>query len=254
MDGEATGGRANTTSLPTTSTDGSVPQDSAALAIGSALLLLGTRRGSLIGTASAIGGAALVYRGLRGPGALSQLVGWMSPGGGGTTTSGASNGAPEVERWITIGKPADEIYRFWRSPGNLSQIMADLGDVTELDGERSHWEARLPGGKTVAWDSRIVEDRPGELIRWESLPGTDIPNEGAIRFRSAPGDRGTEAGLSMWFEPPGGAVGEAAVNFLGFAPRAATTKALHRLRSLVETGEVPTLAHNPSARGMGDRI
>jgi hypothetical protein len=41
---------------------------------------------------------------------------------------------------------------------------------------------------------------------------------------------------------------------LGVVPDALASKALHRFKSLVETGEVPTLEANPSARGKGDLL
>jgi hypothetical protein len=41
---------------------------------------------------------------------------------------------------------------------------------------------------------------------------------------------------------------------LGFVPRTITGEALDRFKSLAETGEIPTLERNSSARGSGDRL
>jgi hypothetical protein len=41
---------------------------------------------------------------------------------------------------------------------------------------------------------------------------------------------------------------------LDLVPNAAAGKALRRFKSLVETGEMPTLEGNPSARGSGDPL
>lgn len=246
--------RASDESDRTTAGTNSNQRNSAALALGGTLLVLGLGRRPFIGMAAALVSGALLYRRLREQGALSQTLGRLGTDGQRQTGTGAPADAHKVEQWTTIGKSPDELYRFWKSPENLYKVMAEFSHVTELEGGRSHWEVKGPGGSTFSWEAQIVEDQPGQLIQWESLPGAGIPNEGSVRFRPAPGDRGTEVGLYMRFDTPGGVIGEAAVNLLGFAPRGVAIKALHRLRSLAETGEVPTLERNPSARSRGDLI
>jgi len=100
----------------------------------------------------------------------------------------------------------------------------------------------------MEWDTQIVEDRHGKLLRWESLEGAPLPNEGTVRFSPAPGDWGTEAMLCLRFDPPGGPLGNRAVKRLNIVPRVLADKILRRFKSLAETGEIPTLAYNPSAR------
>lgn len=154
----------------------------------------------------------------------------------------------EVERSITIGASADELYRAWRDPSNLSRIMGDMAEVIAAGADRTHWTAHGPLGRRLEWDTRVVEERPGEMLRWESLDGATLPNSGELRFRPAPGNRGTEAALRVRFDPPGGALGSAVAARLGIVPDLLADKALRRFKSLIETGEIPTLAHNPSAR------
>jgi uncharacterized membrane protein len=58
--------------------------------------------------------------------------------------------------------------------------------------------------------------------------------------------------LSLRFEPPAGLLGSAAAALFGGAPgKLLATKALHRFKSLAETGEVPTLTRQPAARHDG---
>lgn len=103
----------------------------------------------------------------------------------------------------------------------------------------------------MRWEAHVVEDREGELIRWESLEGADIPNEGSVRFRPAPGNRGTEVKLTFRFDPPGGPLGSALARMLDEVPDMLVFKALRRFKSLAETGEIPTTQRDPSTRRDG---
>ncbi|MFH5801231.1 SRPBCC family protein [Haladaptatus sp. CMAA 1911] len=159
-----------------------------------------------------------------------------------------------VEKTVTVQKSADDLHELWRDPESLTRIMDHFADVTPAGTDRQHWEVHGPTDRSVSWDAEIVSDRPGDLLRWRSVEGADIPNEGTIRFRDAPEDRGTEVTLTISFDPPGGAFGDAVSEYLGILPETLTKQALRRFKSLAETGEIPTLEGNPSARGRGDAV
>ncbi|HXE56657.1 MAG TPA: SRPBCC family protein, partial [Gemmatimonadales bacterium] len=153
--------------------------------------------------------------------------------------AGARRGrALQATRTITIGRPAEEVYRFWRDLENLPRFMSHLDSVRVLDQRRSHWVARAPAGRTVEWDAEIVEDRAGELIAWRSLEGADVPNSGSVRFTPAPGGRGTEVRVQLQYQPPGGAVGAAVAKLFGEEPGQQVASDLRRLKQVIETGEV----------------
>ena len=98
---------------------------------------------------------------------------------------------------------------------------------------------------------QIVEQSPGERVRWSSPPGSEFTADGEVRFRPAPGGRGTEAHLRMHFEPAGAVQRVLIKTVLGEMPNLVAEKILRRFKSLVETGEVPTLAQQPIARDGG---
>jgi uncharacterized membrane protein len=102
------------------------------------------------------------------------------------------------------------------------------------------------------WESRLTSDEPGRRIAWESLPGTELPNRGEVTFKQAPNGMGSEVTLEMQFEAPLGPAGAQVFKALRKVPRSIAGKALRRFKSLVETGELPTLANNPSGRGTSD--
>ncbi len=214
---------------------------------GGVFLLRSLIRSSLTDTALA---AALLYRGVTGHSYLYQALGVSTAGQG----AQSQDDAPEVERSITIEKPLGELYRFWRDPQNLSQIMGSFADVTPAGDNRMHWRLHGPLGQNMEWDTQIVEDRASELLSLKSVDGAQLPNEITMRFRPAPADWGTVATLNFRFEPPAGALGNSAAKLLGAVPRVLAEKALRRFKSLVETGEIPTLERNPSARGSGDIV
>lgn len=211
--------------------------------LGGALLLLPCR--SLIGKVLAI---VLLYRAVRGHCYFYQALGLNTADRGQLPVTEEAAGAPEIERSITIEKPADELYRLWRDPQTLSQVMGEFVDVREVGKDRLHWLVRAPFVQPLEWDTQVVEDRPGEILRWKSLEGARLSNEGSLRFRPAPRDWGTEATLHLRFDLPGGVISNNIAKSLGFVPRLLAEKALRRFKSLAETGEITSLKHNPSAR------
>ncbi len=139
---------------------------------------------------------------------------------------------------ITIARPVDEVYRFFRDFRNFPRFMAHLDSVeTDLAG-RSRWVLRTVAGRTVTWDAEIVEERPGELLLWRSLPGADVDNRGVVRFRPAPGGRGTEIHADIRYAAPGGRIGIAFAKLFGFEPGQQARGDLRRLKQVLETGEV----------------
>lgn len=166
----------------------------------------------------------------------------------------APEGKNEIERSITIGKSADELYRLWREPSTLPQLMQHFIQITPTSETRAHWKINAPLGQTFEWDAEQTEDRANEFIGWKSAANAPVENEGSIEFRPASGDRGTVATLRFRFAAPGGAIGTAAANLFDFVPEKLASQALRSFKSLAETGEIPTLVKNPSARGKGDAV
>jgi uncharacterized membrane protein len=196
--------------------------------------------------------ADLLYRKVTGHHILYQTV--SAP----ERTNGHEEEAPSpiatngVQRTLTIGATPDALYRLWQEPETLNRVMGHAGLVTANADGSHHWEIPGPLGRTWAWDTRVTTERPGELIRWESMPGTAFSNAGEIRFRPGPPDWGTETTLHITFRLPGGIPGEGAVlKLMNPAPQLLLGQALRRFKSLAETGEIPTLHNQPAVRDSG---
>ncbi len=142
-----------------------------------------------------------------------------------------------LNKTITVNRQPAEVYGFWRHLQNLPRFMSHLESV-EVDGGRSHWRARLPGGFTLEWDAEIIEDRPNQYLAWRSLPGARVPNEGVVRFDPAPGGRGTELRVELHYDPPGAHFGGALAEVLRGLNAQQIENDLRRLKQVLETGEV----------------
>jgi uncharacterized membrane protein len=202
-------------------------------AIGGPLLaLFGLTRGTPGGVLLAAGGGYLLYRSITGHCAIYQAAGI-------TTTRGASEPF-HAEKSLTINRPAEDLYRFWRNFANLPRFMKHLDSVSTSGERRSHWVATGPAGAKVQWDAEITEDRPNELIAWRSLDGADVDNSGTVRFEPATGGRGTVVRVALEYRPPAGALGAAVAKLFGEAPQQQIEGDLRRFKNLMEAGEIPT--------------
>ena len=203
---------------------------------GGVLALVGLTRRSAGGTALALGGGYLVYRGLSGDCLLYRGLGLSTAKRGYAVSQRQGLG---VEESVIVSARADDLYAFWRNLENLPRFMRHLQSVEDIGGGRSHWVTEGPAGTNVEWDAEIVGDVPGELVSWRSLPGATVPNAGAVRFRAMPGGQSTVVEVSLRYNPPGGALGAAFARLLGEAPQQQIADDLNRLKRMMETGAIP---------------
>jgi len=144
-----------------------------------------------------------------------------------------------VEQVTTINKSIEEVYQFWRNFENFPRFMRHLESVERLSGQTSRWRAKAPAGTSVQWEAEMLEEREHELIAWRSLEGADVQNSGSVRFRRAPGARGTEVRVQLEYNPPGGRLGKGIAWLFGEEPSQQIREDLHRAKQLLETGEIP---------------
>jgi uncharacterized membrane protein len=159
------------------------------------------------------------------------------------------DGAVRVTRSITINRPAEDVYRFWRDVENLPRFMYHLQSVQSTAPGRSHWVTHAPGGTSVEWDAEITADHTNELIAWRSLPGSDVENAGTVRFEPRPGGRGTIVRVELEYRPPGGIAGAAFAAVFNASPQQQLDDDLRRLKQVLETGEVLRSDGSPDGTG-----
>ncbi|MBV8819231.1 MAG: DUF2892 domain-containing protein [Acidobacteriaceae bacterium] len=217
---------------------------------GGTLVAYGLQKGSWSGLGLAAMGGALLYRGFTGHCDAYQTLGINTAR---KKRSGRNVSVPyelgvRVDKSITVAKPAAEVYRFWRNLENLPRFMKHLQSVKEIDNKHSHWVAKAPAGRVVEWRAEIINEVENKLIGWRSLDGSDVDNAGSVQFKEAPGNRGTEIRISLQYNPPGGSVGSLVAKLFGEEPSQQVQKDLHRLKSLLEAGEIPKTHGQPTGR------
>lgn len=205
------------------------------VAVGSLLTIYGLQRRTLPGLLISGAGGLLVTRGLTGHSRAYERIGMDSIG------------PVEMEKSLTINRTPQEVYAFWRQIENLPKFMRHIESVTPLGADRFYWIARpaVPGGLRVEWESQITEDRPGEVLAWQSLPGSRIETHGRVLFKEAPGGRGTEVHVKMGYTPPGGQI---LAHLMAPLSARMLREEIRRVKHVLEAGEAPSIEGQPSAR------
>lgn len=157
-----------------------------------------------------------------------------------------------MEKAITINRPISEVYSFWRQVENLPRFMPHLISVVPLSLTASHWTAQTAKGKPVEWDARIIEDKRDELIAWQSLAGSEVDSAGSVRFTPAHGSRGTVLKVALKYAPTGGKLGNFFATHFTRGAKKEIAASLFRLKSLLETGEMPTVQGQPQGNHSSD--
>lgn len=212
-------------------------QQIASAALGGMFAGWGVRRGGLLGAAAGVAGAALLARGLSGLAPVKRAMmpspyeeeeahkhGWKS--------AAASSWA------VTIDRPRQELYKFWRDFANLPDIFEYVEKVEVIDETRSEWTVTGPAGVSLKWHADVTEDVPGQRIAWASDEKSMVRNTGWVEFREGPEGRGTEVHAFILYEPPGGQAGRALAKILRREPDLQLRRDLRRFKQLMEAGEI----------------
>ncbi len=203
--------------------------------------ILNIKKRPAIGIATALTGSSLLFRGSTGYCFVNEVVG--------RDTSKHAPTAISIKETVTINRDRYDVYDAWRSLENLPLFMQHLQSVKEITSTRSHWVAQVPKGLgTIEWDADIVREEPGEVLSWKSIPGAMVDNAGEVVFKEAPGNRGTELHAIISYIPPAGDVGKLAAKLLNNAFDRLVREDMRRFKRMIETGELPVIKHDPSAR------
>jgi uncharacterized membrane protein len=222
---------------------------------GSALALAGLRRRGWPRAIRAVLGGFLLYRGITGHSFLYQALHInraQHPFPSVNISSIPGREGFRVQRTLTIRRTPQDLYAFWRDVENAPRYMPSIQSVRKIDEKRSHWIATDPRGQRIEWDAEITQDQPGRLIAWQAYHKVMQGNGGRISFIEAPRQRGTIVTLEVDFVGHKGLQNTLEIPLLGRVTglflESRVLEILRRFKALMETGEVPTLAGQPTGR------
>jgi uncharacterized membrane protein len=152
----------------------------------------------------------------------------------------------KTEISITINRPAEELFAFWRNFENLPRVMEHIESVRCLDEKRSRWRARRSKDKQIEWEADVINERPNEMIAWRTLEGSDVQHAGSIWFTPAPGGLGTEVKLAVEYETSG--FTDRLAKLARRSPAQQMREDLRHFKQLMEAGEIPTTNGQPASR------
>ena len=219
----------------------------ASLLAGAGLTVYGILRRDLPGAALALGGGALVVRGATGRCALYRALGLSTMGDPRKEIERRlSQHGLKIEKAVTIGAPAHEIYRFWRNFRNLPRVLRHVESVEERGDRITHWKVKGPFGAEFEWDAEIINERENELIAWRTLEGSSVDHAGSVHFTPLAGGR-TEVRVVLKHDPPAGAVGALVAKLFGQDPEKDIEEDLLRLDEVLDSSTArAAIPANPS--------
>ena len=110
----------------------------------------------------------------------------------------------QIEEHTTVQAPIGHVYDVWRDVTRFPEFMSNVEEVRPLDGNRSHWVARIFGVKQE-WDAEVTDTTPNERVSWHSVSGAH--NAGTVTFQERqPGI--TDVQVVFEYTPPAGDVGK----------------------------------------------
>jgi uncharacterized membrane protein len=202
---------------------------------GTAMVTSGLGRRSLPGALIAAGGAWLVYTGATGRSPLLRRIG--------VSREAYENGV-QVRRAMTVLRPPEEVYRRLRDFEAMPRILERVASVEDLGQGAYRWRLR-EGPATFDCVLDLIDDQPGQNISWVTRPDSRLRCDGNIRLKPAPGGRGTEIHVELRVAPPGGPMTMMLAPVIRRLARQQLGGGLHRLKQLLETGEITTANMRP---------
>lgn len=200
--------------------------------LGAGLVGYGLFRRNVSGILLGILGGFLVYRGASGHCECYRRL-EIDTAGGHDGHGVPGDAGIKIKSQIEVRRAPMELYHFWRQLENLPGIMPHLESVT-MDGSRSHWIAIGPAGHRVEWDAEFINDQPGEMIAWQSLPGSEVQSAGSVHFESVGNGESTRITVKLQYLPPGGKAGHWVARLFRAAPNQQLESDLARFKEKME--------------------
>lgn len=206
---------------------------------GAALAVYAVTRRSVGGALVSLAGGDFIHRGL-GWRYLRRALGL------GAKVEPRYKSRIRVEQALTVDRPPEEVYAFWRKLENLPRFLDRLQAVTRLDERRSHWVAKGPANTTIEWDTEIIREIPDKLIVWRSPKDSGMNSAGLVHLQRLPEGRGTKVKVALRYEVPSELLEPAFSKLLAVKPSETARAGVGRAKQTVEAGEVLAAQGHPA--------
>ena len=151
-----------------------------------------------------------------------------------------------IEASVTIHRPVEEVFRFYRNFQNLPRFLGDVWDIEQIGPATSRWAIQGPLGIRTNWTMKVTEERTNELIRYETATSPLLRTSWEIHFAS--GSKAGETEVREVMKIPLGRLGRAALALLGKFPAEEVAANLHRLKQVMETGKVTDTSYSVAGK------
>lgn len=112
--------------------------------------------------------------------------------------AGSRRRAAEVETTFTVEQPVREVFGFFSDLERLLPLLPGIDSITDHQDGRTDWRVRLFRERVLEWRAIVTKYVPGQVIAWESVPGSAMQSSGVVRF-SAPADGSTQVAVRVTF-------------------------------------------------------
>lgn len=186
---------------------------------------LGVNKNQVLTALGVVAGGALLYKGAK---ALT---------GSRKSTAFDKKAIIDISTNLTVKRPKEELYAYWRNLENLPNFMSHIEEVLEVSDKRSQWTAEVPGGLgTIEWDAEIIWEQKNHSIAWRSLPDSEIENSGEVRFQDVGNGKSTIVETRISYRPPAGQAGGLAAKLLNPAFKKVVENDLKEFKKVMEKG------------------
>jgi len=104
-----------------------------------------------------------------------------------------------AQETVDVNVPVHTAYNQWTQFESFPQFMSGVDEVRQLDDKRLHWKVSI-GGVSREYDAEITEQRPDQIIAWQSTGDTD--NSGSVTFERLD-DSSTRINASIGYQTEG---------------------------------------------------
>jgi uncharacterized membrane protein len=141
--------------------------------------------------------------------------------------------ADHITHSIVVQGMLPDVYKLWANFENFPIFMEHIKSVRKTGEKTSHWVMQGPLGTAWEWEAETTRMDKNARIAWNSKDNSELKTSGQVTFREL-GPNETEVTVTMHYDPPAGAAGEALAQLLA-NPDKRVREDLERFKRFVET-------------------